>query len=1252
MDPGGPWSSYAATYNRLTGAAAAGFPGSSTSGTGEFVASHLASSSSPGISHQSGSGLPSTTSQLLLQAAHTTSFAGQLTGPGAAPSFSPGGFLPPSSVMYDAVFSSLFPTPKPAHYSSSLNVNPHRQALTQANVAKQVGSEVDAGLRDGYSATHHQSGTFFDHHAAVSSPSLSWAHQGNVQIPSPFGILPHESVTSPGPVPSKTTTTTYENAFSPNFSTSNSQISTDFNKSSTNYGETARKKTHRPTSPTKDSASSVSTASSFFQSIPVTTTTFTSTDSPSRNSCPTIPSSFSSSKSQLSNQDFSADSKNFSTNSSPLQQQQTCIVSNSSSGSAKDFLNSQPRTSGFLDSNSVSQSTPQIREKHSQRQNFVSPSRKSPSHRIQTKAQSKVYSDLTSNADHCNENSLESSQSSPISFAMIDTVRQGLNYATSVSGVSCNRAPTSPSKLIPGTQQSNSNPSVQTPSTLPQAHFHQVLNQQANPNSPSYGRHYSNSDSAEYHSRTKTIASSEAAYSERMLSSNSSLNGSDSGVVVPRRPSPLQAHSQASPLGHVPSPAYPMYNSPLTTMSSPSPIQQHTSEGSSNQCSTNNIAPRHVNTPNVSQVAPLSPIDVTLPRPASQGHGGQIAYSSVIIRALTPSKTGSEPFTNDIRRVFDRVPHEYTQKQGSWDQSERHGLQSRLSSKYNSINLTDPYNSGSVGDISNTSQIPTGASIHQQIQHRQQPYFDSNPSHQPQVSLQDLSNCHGSPMSLVKPLQQQSSHQQSMHNDPIKTLTEEPCHITNKSSKRRKSSDKAQSIIHSAPISENVNVDNMYLSSRVRIPPPAHHNVNQQQNGGFYDFDRWGLPPPPPSKMYSGSHGSFGSQTPLPHPNNFVSTPAHHHQALMVPHHSAAPPGLSYIPSFQVPPSGQQALQQHQEFVHSSDITPISYEPSSPGNSFSPQESQDDQPKVIVPNIEEELGHLAESIPMPSNIASGVASAKVEGKIADQKAPVLSNLSTGFMASYMKFLQGDRDSSPPPQNRAMRKPTWTKPNIYQASEKGIQDFSNNSMANLSNTSFTISNTLYGDNQAKDCKQSATYDPQDDPRYFPLPKSDDNRKSFSDSDDESSEGEREKLELQKKEYEQEMKERELLESGKKEKSKRGRDHTKVKGKVGKFKFEKDIKEKHKVKESDDSELKNDIKQSSKLALKPGPKVKCKFEQKYEDVLETCNQEESFVKDRKIEKIKKSKYPKERSICKKKQEQSGSKYMFTSLNSKNG
>jgi hypothetical protein len=41
-----------------------------------------------------------------------------------------------------------------------------------------------------------------------------------------------------------------------------------------------------------------------------------------------------------------------------------------------------------------------------------------------------------------------------------------------------------------------------------------------------------------------------------------------------------------------------------------------------------------------------------------------------------------------------------------------------------------------------------------------------------------------------------------------------------------------------------------------RVPPPAHHNTKQQQQNGefFFDFERWNLPPSPPTppKMFGG----------------------------------------------------------------------------------------------------------------------------------------------------------------------------------------------------------------------------------------------------------------------------------------------------------------------------------------------------------------------------------------------------------------
>lgn len=80
-----------------------------------------------------------------------------------------------------------------------------------------------------------------------------------------------------------------------------------------------------------------------------------------------------------------------------------------------------------------------------------------------------------------------------------------------------------------------------------------------------YGRHYPGGSTAE------------SDFQRPKAGEYGANGGPDCNVVVPRRPSPLQAHSQASPLGHAPSPAYPMYNSPMNSISSPQQNSNHVS---------------------------------------------------------------------------------------------------------------------------------------------------------------------------------------------------------------------------------------------------------------------------------------------------------------------------------------------------------------------------------------------------------------------------------------------------------------------------------------------------------------------------------------------------------------------------------------------------------------------------------------------------------------------------------------------------
>jgi hypothetical protein len=87
------------------------------------------------------------------------------------------------------------------------------------------------------------------------------------------------------------------------------------------------------------------------------------------------------------------------------------------------------------------------------------------------------------------------------------------------------------------------------------------------------------------------------------------------------------------------------------------------------------------------------------------------------------------------------------------------------------------------------------------------------------------------------------------------------------------------------------------------------------------------------------------------------------------------------------------------EFQPSVKIAPLPFESTSSGNiSFATdQETRGDQPKVIVPNIEEELGFLAEWDTAPAATATTTSTKN--------------NPSAGFVAAYMHFVnvEGERE---------------------------------------------------------------------------------------------------------------------------------------------------------------------------------------------------------------------------------------------------
>ncbi|KAJ8977268.1 hypothetical protein NQ317_003970, partial [Molorchus minor] len=554
---------------------------------------------------------------------------------------------------------------------------------------------------------------------------------------------------------------------------------------------------------------------------------------------------------------------------------------------------------------------------------------------IQTKAQSKIYSEIGNQQERQRGSEESQSQSSPISFSIMDAPGR-LNY-------------------------SGSNSSGKRPPQF--QHNYRHYQQQGNSNSEDFQRSKSGSD-------------------------YNNSNGPDCGVVVPRRPSPLQAHSQASPLGHAQSPAYPMYNSPMNSISSPQ-------QSSSNQ------------------VTPPSPLDVSVPRPSSQT--GTVAYPSVITRALNPDKNFPER--------YERSNHGNQQNHNCWD--DRQGQGQRKFQNNQSGSQSNSYNSNSSIEMNrgeqNQQRIVIGVGERQQ-------YFETNSGHQ--VMLQDLSSCRGDPMSIVKNLQQQQSCQ--VPQPEIKTEVKPPA-------KRRKSSEKP-------------NVPDLHTIPS-RIPPPAHSSgANQpQQNGAYFDLDRWNLPPP--------------------NPKIFATQALHQqHQGLMVPHPHGhhPPPPLPYFSPFPLAPHPT-------EYASTVELTPIAnYNEQSPQPSSQYQQPPEDHPKVVVPNIEEELNFLSEDTTTRSSTANHHHHHQNQPKPAQPPAPLLkptdkpTGTGSDFMSSFLKFLQGEKDTSPPPSTRVMEfrslllsyKPLF-QPFLPRDFRKG--------------------------------------DPQDDPRYFPLPK-ERKRNSFDSSDD--------------------------------------------------------------------------------------------------------------------------------------------------------
>lgn len=169
------------------------------------------------------------------------------------------------------------------------------------------------------------------------------------------------------------------------------------------------------------------------------------------------------------------------------------------------------------------------------------------------------------------------------------------------------------------------------------------------------------------------------------------------------------------------------------------------------------------------QIAPHSPLDVSVPRPSSQS-GSNVAYSSVITRALNPEK-------NFPPERYERPTQPNHQNQNCWDERQN---QRKYQNNQPTNNQTNSYNNSSTNMEISRNEHQNQQRVLVGVGERQQTYFDASTGHQ--VTLQDLSSCRGDPMTIVKNLQQQQQSCQ-VQQPEIKQEVKPPI-------KRRKSSEK------------------------------------------------------------------------------------------------------------------------------------------------------------------------------------------------------------------------------------------------------------------------------------------------------------------------------------------------------------------------------------------------------------------------------------------------------------------------------
>jgi hypothetical protein len=530
MDPG-PWSPY--TYNGLSASGVTSASGTFATAAGQrAVADFQAMGSQPGAQ--------------LLQ------LAGMSPAAAVAAAANSATFL---SSNYEPVFSTLFHHTAQKSQYGALNVAHHRQPLV-----KPGDSELTAALRDNYQL--HQSVATSTAAALYEQTSpLNWS-QANTSLGSPFGVLPHESVSgsskssSPdkkGHMYSEGSSPPYENTFSAHLSPpfahgySNPQLSAaaaEFRNSTSNPANFDAKKAQKPTShDTKPATSTAPWQGAFSQVTPASGRECSSLPPPPATSfAPSHAQKVQTAANFVSRAAAAAVASTAVVAATAHQQQtsQTCIVSRPSHHQVPPNLPFVPQH------RPSSVPAPMGQEKTASRSAGFSPKPNTTVSHVPTKAQTKIFS----------SGPLDVSVNSTVPHESSQSPRYGLDANHNFSSSSATAAASAKPATIPQAHQRVPYPNPTA------AHMAQYRNFP----SPDAAVGGSVSHASEYQRSTPdSIALS--PYSDSEPQHCHTQNGGSSSSSGLGRPSP----TQTSPLSHTPSPAYPIYNSP---MSAPSPLHE------------------------------------------------------------------------------------------------------------------------------------------------------------------------------------------------------------------------------------------------------------------------------------------------------------------------------------------------------------------------------------------------------------------------------------------------------------------------------------------------------------------------------------------------------------------------------------------------------------------------------------------------------------------------------------------------------